>query len=88
MRTLSGAVQKRTSWWRRRYAGGLCRSILTVRDVGDKAQAFARTGTNQLLLFPVSPTAFRAALMRLVSADCETIRPFQTASSSSSLLTT
>ncbi len=37
---------------------------------------------------PLSPTAFRAALMRLVRVDSETIRPPQTEAIRSSLLTT
>ena len=37
---------------------------------------------------PLSPIALRTALMWLVRVDSETIRPPQTASSSSSLLTT
>ena len=37
---------------------------------------------------PLSPTAFRAALMRLVKVDSETIRPSQTEAIRSSLLTT
>ena len=37
---------------------------------------------------PLSPTALRAALMRLVSVDSDTIRPPQTAAIRSSLLTT
>ena len=37
---------------------------------------------------PVSPTAFLAALMRLVSVESETIRPPYTAAMRSSLLTT
>ena len=38
--------------------------------------------------FPLSPIAVRAALMRVVIADSETMRPFQTAARRSSLLTT
>src|SRR4030088_1688460 len=37
---------------------------------------------------PLSPTALRTALMRLVSVDPETTRPFQIASIRSSLLST
>jgi hypothetical protein len=37
---------------------------------------------------PLSPMAFRAALMRLVSVDSDTIRPLQTEAIRSSLLTT
>ena len=37
---------------------------------------------------PLSPTAWRAAFMRLVRVDSETIRPFQTEAIRSSLLTT
>jgi len=37
---------------------------------------------------PLSPTAVRAALMRLVRVESETIRPSQTAAIKSSLLTT
>src|SRR5262245_58556719 len=37
---------------------------------------------------PLSPSAVRAALMQLVSAESETIRPFQIAEMRSSLLTT
>ena len=37
---------------------------------------------------PLSPIAFRAALMRLVRVDSETIRPPQTEAIRSSLLTT
>jgi hypothetical protein len=37
---------------------------------------------------PLSPTAFRAALMRLVSVESETLRPPQTEAMRSSLLTT
>ncbi len=37
---------------------------------------------------PLSPTAVRAALMRLVSVDSETMRPFQMLSIRSSLETT
>jgi len=37
---------------------------------------------------PLSPTALRAALIRLVSVDSETIRPPQTEAMRSSLLTT
>ena len=37
---------------------------------------------------PLSPIAFRAALMRLVRVDSETIRPSQTEAIRSSLLTT
>src|SRR5216684_740316 len=38
--------------------------------------------------WPLSPTAFRAALIRLVSVDSDTIRPPQTEAIRSSLLTT
>ena len=37
---------------------------------------------------PLSPIALRAALIRVVSADSETLRPAQTEASRSSLLTT
>ena len=37
---------------------------------------------------PLSPTALRAALMRLVSVDSETMRPSQIAAIRSSLVTT
>ena len=37
---------------------------------------------------PLSPTAFRAALMRLVRVESETIRPPQTEAMRSSFLTT
>ena len=39
-------------------------------------------------LSPSSPIAFRAALIRLLSAASDTILPFQMVSSNSSLLTT
>jgi hypothetical protein len=49
--------------------------------LADEAHASPRDGADQALLLPLSPTARRAALIRLAMADSETIRPYQTASS-------
>ena len=54
----------------------------------DEAEAFARDGADQFLVSPLSPIALRAALMRLVRVESDTIRPPQTEAMRSSLLTT
>ena len=58
------------------------------RTVPTKRRPFRKTVRIRRCCTPLSPTARRAALIRLVNVDSETIRPSQTAASRSSLLTT
>src|ERR1700732_2539885 len=55
----------------------------------DEAETFAQHGADKARCSsPLSPIALRAAFMRVLSADSETMRPPQMAESKSSLLTT
>src|SRR5215212_10745507 len=90
MRTPSGAVQKCTSWRGALGARGVDR---TGAAGGSFSSATNRRPFRAIVRIsaccsPLSPTALRAALMRLVSVDSETIRPPQTEAMRSSLLTT
>ena len=53
-------------------------TVLARRALADEADALARDGAYQFCCSPLSPTALRTAVIRLVSVDSETIRPPQT----------
>ena len=71
-----------------RRRGRRARSRLLAHRA-DKADALARDRCGSAsCCSPLSPTALRTAVMRLLSVDSETMRPPQTAAMISSLVTT
>ncbi len=67
-------------------SGGDCRSF--ARPSPTKRMPLRGTVRISACCSPLSPTALRAAVMRLVSVESDTIRPPQTEAMRSSLVTT
>ena len=63
-------------------------NIRLLPNASDKAQALAWQGFDKPLLLAIVTKRERAALIRVLSADSETMRPCHTEARRSSLLTT
>jgi hypothetical protein len=59
----------------------------TIAGAAEDASAMARDVRISRCCSPLSPSALRAALIRVLKVESETVRPFHTAASRSSLLT-